>query len=145
MNRGRWIPWAFVAGFGVVIAVNGVMVWQAISTFGGISVTDAYGRGLAYNRVIEAVEADEAAGLALHARFASGGIELTLPAETSLISARLVRPVGQRIALDLDFRALGTGRHRAEIVPPLPGQWELQVRARHDGRVVRLAERVMAP
>ena len=35
-SRSRYIPWLFVAGFAIVIAVNGVMVWFAVGSFSGL-------------------------------------------------------------------------------------------------------------
>jgi nitrogen fixation protein FixH len=46
---------AFVGFFLIVFAMNGVMVYQAVTTFGGLETTDAYRKGLAYNeRIAEA-------------------------------------------------------------------------------------------
>ena len=34
IDRDGWIPWAFVAFFGVVLAANGAMIWIAFTTSG---------------------------------------------------------------------------------------------------------------
>ena len=34
-RKSNWIPWIFVGGMGVVIAVNAVLITSAISTFTG--------------------------------------------------------------------------------------------------------------
>ena len=36
-RRSAWIPWVFVGGMGVVVAVNAVFVWLSLSTFTGIT------------------------------------------------------------------------------------------------------------
>ena len=61
-SRDRWIPWAFVAFFGVVLAVNAVMIWVAFVTWPGLETTSAYQKGLAYNRTLAASQAQEALG-----------------------------------------------------------------------------------
>ena len=35
-SRSRYIPWLFVAGFALVIAVNGTMIWFAVGLFSGL-------------------------------------------------------------------------------------------------------------
>ena len=49
----RWIPWAIVACFAVVFAVNGGFVYFALSSWPGLTVDHAYSDGLAYNTVID--------------------------------------------------------------------------------------------
>lgn len=53
-SPGWWIPWTFAAGFLLVVAVNGVMIWLAASTWTGLVTERAYDRGLEYNRNLEA-------------------------------------------------------------------------------------------
>ena len=48
-QRGRWIPWLFVAGFAVIIAVNATMITYALRTFSGLVVDNPYQKGLEYN------------------------------------------------------------------------------------------------
>ncbi|MCZ8150271.1 MAG: FixH family protein, partial [Roseomonas sp.] len=52
-NRSRWIPWAFVGGMTVVVLVNLVLVYAALSTFTGVTTGRSYDRGRAYNLVLE--------------------------------------------------------------------------------------------
>ena len=48
--RGRYIPWLFVGGFAIVIAVNAVMIWFAVGSFSGLYSDRAREVGLHYNR-----------------------------------------------------------------------------------------------
>ena len=48
-RRSRWIPWAFVAFFGVVLAANAAMVVIALASWPGLETQQAYQRGLAYD------------------------------------------------------------------------------------------------
>jgi nitrogen fixation protein FixH len=41
-RRSRWIPWAFVAFFGVVLAANAIMIVIAITTWPGLQTQQAY-------------------------------------------------------------------------------------------------------
>ena len=50
-SRGRHIPWLFVAGFAIVIAVNTVMIWFAVGSFSGLYASKPRESGLHYNAV----------------------------------------------------------------------------------------------
>ena len=51
---GRTVLTALLITFGIVFAVNGVFVYFAVSTWPGLSQSDAYEKGLRYNEVIRA-------------------------------------------------------------------------------------------
>ena len=69
-RRSRWIPYSFFGFFGVVLAVNGVMLTYALGTFNGLSVDGAYDRGLAYNEALAEYQAQRALGWDLDVAFA---------------------------------------------------------------------------
>ncbi len=48
--------------FGVLFAVNGVFVYFALTSFSGVSVDDAYKKGLSYNQEISRFEEQRARG-----------------------------------------------------------------------------------
>lgn len=51
-----------LSAFAVVFIVNGLLIYNALSSFDGIEVADAYQKGRAYNRVLDAMEAQKALG-----------------------------------------------------------------------------------
>ena len=51
-SRGRWIPWAFAGGLLLVVAVNAVLVYYAVSTFTGVTTPRAYEQGRRYDEVL---------------------------------------------------------------------------------------------
>ena len=53
---------AFVGFFSIVFAMNSVMIYQAVTTFGGLETKDAYRKGLAYNERIADAEAQAKLG-----------------------------------------------------------------------------------
>ena len=99
-NRSRWIPWAFAGGFAIVFAVNALMIYLAVSTFTGVTVTHAYERGRGY----EAVLAEAARQDAL-------GWRATVTLEGGLLSVA---------ATDRDGRALA-GEVEGVLMRPLEG------------------------
>lgn len=50
--RGGHVLMILVGFFAVVVAVDGFMIYQAVSTFGGVETPDAYRKGVAYNESI---------------------------------------------------------------------------------------------
>lgn len=130
-NRGRWIPWCFVGGMALVILVNAVLIYAAISTFTGVTVGRAYDRGRAYNHVLEEAQRQEALGWR-GAVALSGGV-LTLAVDDrdgAPVAGRavgmLLRPLdGTTLALDL--AAAGPGRFIAAAEGLRPGQWEARL------------------
>lgn len=58
--RGGHVLLVFIGFFVTVFVVNGVMIYEAISTFGGLETPDAYRKGLAYNqRIAEGVAQEQ--------------------------------------------------------------------------------------
>ena len=58
--KGKHVLFAMLSFFGVILVVNGVFTYFALSTFTGVSTDDAYRRGRAYNQTIEAAMEDQA-------------------------------------------------------------------------------------
>ena len=152
-RRGHWIPWAFVAFFGIVLAANGAMIWFAFQSWTGLETGSAYQRGLAYNRTLETARQQAALGWRVGFSFAQIGerqamIELTLQdrhgdlLESADVQATIVRPThaGYDFVQTLAHRT--AGRYQALHDLPLPGQWEIRIVAAAGGDAYRLTERV---
>jgi nitrogen fixation protein FixH len=152
-GRDRWIPWAFVAFFVVVLAANGAMIWIAFATWTGLETESAYQKGLAYNRTLGAARAQEALGwrVELDLVAAAGrvaGLELTLAdrygslIEDARVTARFVRPTHAGHDLELAVPHVHAGVYRAEAALPFAGVWELYVLAESGHDDFRLRRRV---
>lgn len=154
-RQAYWIPGIFVGAMLVIIAVNGVMVYFATSTFPGLDTDKAYVNGLAYNETLKEAAASDALGWRVKAVIESdGGIVLDLSASdgrpvTGLsLQGKLARTT--TTALDRDITFVGDpsqpGRYRATVNGLAAGLWELRVAgAASDGTVWQATERVMAP
>jgi nitrogen fixation protein FixH len=129
------IPWIFVAGFGVVAAVNGTMMSLAIGSFSGLYTAQARQRGVHYNDVIAEQARRDALGwkietswnpdgrtLEVAARMASGE---PLPAASA--SIELVRPAERRAPLPAALVAREPGRWIATLDLPAYGVWDVDV------------------
>ncbi len=161
---GWWYPYIFVAFFAVVVAVNGVMIYFAISTFNGLRATDHFRKGLAYDDAIAMQKAQEERGWTLAVTTtaqdpqptAEGGT--VYPATVRLrftdragdpvtgltLRARAVRPTQVGHDFTLTFNSLGEGLYGTVADFPLPGAWDLMIGAQRQGEMVyRHEERVV--
>ena len=60
--QGRHVLVLLLGFFAVVASANAVMIYGALSTFGGLDTPDAYRKGLAYNQRIDAAAAQAQLG-----------------------------------------------------------------------------------
>lgn len=137
-RRGAWIPWLFVGLFGIVVVVNGIMIWLAIGTFPGLVTDRPYDRGLAYNRNLEAAAAQDALGwqARLAARLegpTTAVFELELhdrddrPVDGAEVRAEVRRPVGTGLDFDVVLKPIRPGVYRAAAALPQPGAWDVHL------------------
>lgn len=128
-NRGRWIPWVFVGGMAVVVAVNAVLITQAIGTFTGVTVGQAYDRGRTYNHVLAEAARQDALGWTLNTRIEGGRLMVYArdrggaPVQ-GVLEGHMLRPLdGERVAL---AETLATGRFIVELPELRSGLWEFR-------------------
>jgi nitrogen fixation protein FixH len=149
-----WGPWVFFAMFAVVLAANGVMVVFAYSSWTGLETQGAYEKGLAYNETLAAAREQAALGWQVGITLAPGGagqlrLEATFrdrngrPLRLTAVTARLIRPTHSGHDLVLPLAELESGRYGAETIFPLPGQWDVRVRAEHAGGSYQATRRVV--
>jgi nitrogen fixation protein FixH len=156
-RRRSWIPYAFMAFFGVVVVVNSIMISVAIGTFSGIETKSHYVRGLNYNENL-AAEAEQAARGWVVTKvlddtpeaLAAGAwpVSITLTdrdgraLSDAQVIARFLRPTseGHDIAVALTETAPGAYRGLAEL--PLRGNWDLKVLVWHSDGTWQSTERV---
>jgi nitrogen fixation protein FixH len=133
-RRSRWIPWAFVGAFGVIIAVNLVLVYAALTTFTGVTTGHAYDRGRAYNAVIEEAARQDALGWTARVTLDGKAVSVAVTDREGLpvggrLEGVLLRPL-EGAELALDFAAAGPGRFLALTDLPGQGQWEARLTLR---------------
>ncbi len=150
---GRAVLLWLVAFFGVIFAVNGVLVQAAISTFGGVETASSYKAGLQFEQDVATAQRQEAlhwqvsgkltrdkageAVLDVIARDANGAPLAGLSA-----NVRLAHPANERLDHVIPVRAVAVGAFHGQAETP-PGQWELIVDLfRGEERVFRSRSRV---
>lgn len=103
---GRHIAMIFVAGFGIVAAVNFYMASLAVGGFHGVVVKNSYVASQKFNGWLEAAEASRALGWKASAsRDQDGFVTVTtmdVPKDAE-VTAELRRPIGEHAFASLTF------------------------------------------
>jgi nitrogen fixation protein FixH len=155
-DRASRLPWIFVAAMGVVVLVNAVMVTAALRTHSGLAHGDAFGRGLAYNAVLDAAERRDRLGWRLTVQLGGAGtdgrrlVEIGLvdsdgaPLPGGAVAASFVRPVEAMAPLAARFEETAPGRYAAGIELPAAGQWDMRIDVARGGERLQFVQRVFA-
>lgn len=151
---GWWIPWTFVGGFALVVAVNATLVVLAARSWTGLVTERPYDRGLDYNRNLEAAAA--MAELGWTARLVAGpspagGQELTLqvrdrsgaPVGGLAVEGSLERPLQAGLDHPIVLAQQGPGLYRARVELPAAGQWHARLRLRRGAERMVVSERLV--
>lgn len=143
--RDKIIPWYFVMFFAFIALVNGAMVTTAIKTYPGITTENPYEKGLAYNKVIQAQEQQEALGWKADIRYENGYLQFNLrdrndknlPVDKA--TATFTRPTqsGMDFVVELS--------NETPVNFPLKGLWEVRVDAYYNNIHHQKIQRIIAP
>ena len=150
---GKHVLFCLLGFFGVVFAVNAVLVKAATSTFGGVETSSSYKAGLMFEREVAKAEHQDAlhwqvdgklardsageAVLDIYARDAKG-----MPLAGLTAQARLAHPADERLDRVIALSRTAAGQFHGEGQAQ-SGQWELIVDFyRDDVRVFRSRNRV---
>jgi len=144
------VPWLFVAGFALVIAVNGLMMWLAISSFSGLYSNNARARGVHYNRVIAEQRVRDSLGWTIETRWQADSHRLVLVArdgqgrllEAAAVAVNLVRPAEKRTPLRIAMEPLGDGRFVAGVALPARGNWDADIVVEAEGHRFAVTKRL---
>ena len=148
---GRNVLFMLVAFFGVVIAVNMVMMKLAILTLPGTDVDSAYSASLAYENEIAAAHDQNARNWKVDAhiqRSADGGATLQVEARDDSgkpmsglkFQGRFERPTDRRADQPVALAETGIGIYRGSASLIAPGQWDLVLEGDAAGRRMFLSK-----
>ena len=124
--KGRHVLGLFVAGFGIIIAVNLTLAFNAIRTFPGLEVANSY---VASQNFDARRAAQDALGLTADVTYSGGVLRLTVDGpdgrrlDPSQFVAQIGRPTTQTSDAALTFDADGAAR-----IDLAPGRWRLDMR-----------------
>ncbi|WP_333793225.1 FixH family protein [Hyphomicrobium sp.] len=135
---GRHVLVAMLAFFGVIATADAVLIYKALSTFGGLDNANAYSQGLAYNERIARAEKQSALGWTETVELQNDPARLRVflkrtdgaaPA-LARVDAVLGRPATNREDTAVRLAEIAPGHFEAAVGHDLaPGSWIATVRA----------------
>jgi nitrogen fixation protein FixH len=144
MITGRKALAMLLSFFAVIVLVNGVFMYFALTSFSGLSTENAYVKGVNYNRTLAQGRAQKAAGWQVTATAlqVTPGRQVVLnvrvmdrhgrPLDNLALRGQLRRPTYAGDDVTLEFEATGKGGYRALADPDAAGQWDLRLLAQVD-------------
>lgn len=137
---GRHVLILVLTFFGVVFAVNGVFLYQALSSYTGVVAQEPYRKGLKYNERIAAAERQESLGWTAGLELRQGGrLALTLsgrggkPVTGLRVTGVIGRASSSRHDVTLTFAEEEAGVYTAAAGELAPGSWVASVEAAASG------------
>lgn len=138
--KGRHVLMILVGFFGTVAAVDGFMIYRAVSTFGGVETPDAYRKGVAYNESIAKEEQQGRLGWRDEVKVAGEPHRLLVTLsdnDKSAVAGKHVvatvgRPATDRYDMTLTLSETAPGLYEAALPGASEGTWIVDVSA-YDG------------
>jgi nitrogen fixation protein FixH len=139
---GRMVLFCLLGFFAVVFAVNGVMIHEALSTFGGVDTASAYQAGRMFERDVAMAKAQDARQWRVDAKVtpAPDGARLDVIARDATgaplrgvnASVAFERPTDRRLDRNVVIAEDAPGRFHgsADIAP---GQWDIVIELSRQG------------
>ncbi len=152
-----WTGWtilfALLGFFGVIFAVNGVMIYEALSTLSGVDTDSAYQAGLMYEQAVATAKAQDARRWRVDAKLtpSSDGERLDVNARDATgrplggMQASVVfeRPTDRRLDRSVVLIEDAAGRFHGDA-DVAAGQWDLVIElTRHGEQLFRSKNRVI--
>ena len=135
--NGRDVLALFLAFFGAIFAVNGALIYAAVSTHTGLVANEPYRKGLAYNERILAEERQAQLGWSERLELGRDGHLLLALAERDSRPVRGLRIQGvlgraatNRQDINLAFVETAPGRYEAQGPEMAGGSWLIALEAR---------------
>lgn len=149
----KWIPWYFVMFFVVLVVLDLILCYIAISTGTGVVTDNSYKKGLEYGKVIEAIDKQNLSGISGDISFSSGkanGGTLAFALQdaggnymkNAQVTAKIIRPTQDGYDFDVTLNAEDNG-YSASVQFPKAGQWRIAVTANLDGNRYYYAKRIV--
>lgn len=126
---GRHVLMMFCAGFGLIIAVNVTMAFNAVSTFPGLEVPNSY---IASQSFDSRRAAQEALGWEASATYQNGLLQVAVSDGSAAIDPRhLAGMIGRPTTRAAD-RKLALGPAGKMAIDLAPGRWRLDLTSQHE-------------
>lgn len=128
--KDKWIPRYFVMFFAVIVVLDSLFVYMAVSTQTGLVTEHPYEKGLAYNEILEKAHAQPV--IENTVTYEDGVLRWELPIDEATVTAALIRPVKEGYDFEIDLENKGNGLYEARPELPLHGRWTAKLIAKWD-------------
>ncbi len=137
----------------IVVAVNLVFAYFAVSSSPGLVSEHPYDEGNGYNAVLDAAAREQALGWSAKLTYTAAGngngeIGTTFkdragqPIDGLSVTAHIERPVEPLPKMILPLPAAGAGHYATNAQFSRPGQWDVRVIARRNDQLYEFNERI---
>ncbi len=138
--EGRHVLLGLIAFFGVMVLVNAVFLYFAVSTFSGGDTSNPYQKGLHYDETLEAAKRQAERGWRTELAYdnRTGRLTLTVldqavaPITGLHVGAKLGRPATDREDRRVILKESDTGVYTASL-DLAPGVWVIAIASRREG------------
>lgn len=150
---GQMLLFCLLGFFGVVFVANGVMVREALSTFGGLETESSYKAGRMFEQEVAMAEAQDARQWHVDAKVTPAADDARLDIDVRDAAGRPLtgidaaatfeRPTDRRMDRDVALTESEPGRFYGSVAIPA-GQWDLVIElSRHGDRQFRSKNRII--
>jgi nitrogen fixation protein FixH len=146
--KGWHVLAAFIAFFGVIIAVNLTMATLASKSWTGLIVKNSYVASQQYNEKLEAAEAQRKLGWSSKILYKDNHLVIVMQdkagsvLELDEITVKIGRPAFEQKDQMLNMLALGAGSYVNEI-PLKDGEWAIEVYGKKGDSTYRRDARIL--
>ncbi len=150
---GRMVFLCLLGFFGTVFAVNGVLIHEALSTFGGLETESSYKAGRMFEQEVALARSQDARHWRVDATLTPSGDGARLDVDARDAAGRPLtgmdatatfeRPTDRRLDRDIAVTETTPGRFRGSAALAA-GQWDLVIElSRHGERQFRSVNRIV--
>jgi nitrogen fixation protein FixH len=145
---GRAVLFGLLGAFGLVSAVNGVMIWFALDSWPGLTSENSYQEGLGYNEVLRAEAIQEELGWLVTASANDSAIEIVIsddglrPVTGLEVFGVARRPTYEGADQLIRFDELAPGLYRSTVALELPGNWDVIAEVRRESELFQFKRRI---
>lgn len=136
---GRFIPYIFLIFFAVLFTFDGIMVYLANKTWQGKYTEEGYEKGMNYNQALALVKKQQVLGWTAEFNFdqqipKKGKVKATIKdynqhlIKDARVELKLTRPVQAGYDFTIPLLLVGDS-YQSEVIFPLKGQWDFEIRA----------------
>lgn len=147
-SGGKWVLTCFVMFFAVIVCLDSIFVYIAISTQTGVVMDQPYERGLAYNETLD--KAKTQPDINQRVTYENGVLRWQLmdkddqPLTDVVVHAKIIRSVHDGYDFDITLSHIGDGIYEATPDLPMNGLWRAKLSGTWNNKQYQTTHEFMA-